>query len=144
MRIELIVRGALVVACLAGAVVSLIVYRSNHLIAGELETGLLGHVDPGSLGRLEDARTPLNPDSLRDSYKAIALTRLGRGAEAERVMLGAARREPENALVWATLSRVQVTAGKRAAARESYRRVFALNSQTPRSLEVPPPLPVGP
>jgi Tfp pilus assembly protein PilF len=53
------------------------------------------------------------------------------------------RREPENQLVWVALARVQVTAGDEEAARRSFRRAVALNSQTTRSLDLPPPLRTG-
>ena len=101
-----------------------------------------GAADNAILAELAAAKTKLNPDSLRDNSVAIVLARTGRADEAERLMLEVVEREPENQLVWVTLARVQVTAGHEDAARRSYRRAVALNSQTPRA-DLPPPLERG-
>jgi Flp pilus assembly protein TadD len=122
--------------------VSAIVYRSEGRIADGVRTVVAGGGDEALLAGLEDAKTPLNPDSLRDNSEAITLARLGRADEAERLMLDVVEREPENQLVWVTLARVQVTAGNLEGARRSYRRALALNSQTPRA-DLPPPLRPG-
>ena len=92
---------------------------------------LRGGGDESTLAQLDRADTPLYPDSVRDSTRGVLLTRLGRPAEGERVLLDAIRREPENQVLWVTLARVQATLGKRAAARASAARASALNSQTP-------------
>ena len=140
----MVVRVGLVAACLVGIAVSAIVYRSEGRTASALKAVLAGRgADEAVVAELRDAETPLNPDSLRDNSEAIALTLLGRTDEAERLMLDAVAREPENQLVWVTLARVQVTAGHKEAARRSYRRALALNSQTPRTEELPPPLEPG-
>ena len=102
-----------------------------------------GGADDAIVAELRAAETPLNPDSLRDNSEAIALARLGHADQAERLMQDVVEREPENQLVWVTLARVQVTAGHEEAARRSYRRALALNSQTPRSADLPPPLKPG-
>jgi predicted Zn-dependent protease len=138
----LLVRAGLVVACLAGIAVSAIVYRSEGRTASALKVVVAGGGDDAVIAELRAAKTPLNPDSLRDNSEAIALARLGHAAEAERLMAPVVRREPENQLVWVVMARVQVTAGHPAAARRSYRRAVALNSQTPR-LDLPPPLRPG-
>jgi predicted Zn-dependent protease len=122
-----------------GIVVSAIVYRSEGRIETSLKAVVAGQADESILGELEDAKTRLNPDSLRDNSKAIVLARTGRAGEAERLMLDVVEREPENQLVWVTLARVQVTAGHPEAARRSYDRAVALNSQTPDA-DLPPPL----
>lgn len=121
---------------------SVIVYRSEGRIADAVTAVVAGSSDPALLDRLEDAETKLNPDSLRDNSRAIVLARNGRAAEAERLMLDVVEREPENQLVWVTLARVQVTAGNDEAARRSYRRAVALNSQTPDA-DLPPRLERG-
>jgi predicted Zn-dependent protease len=131
-----------VLACLAGIVVSAIVYRSEGRIESALRAVVGGAADDAILGELDDAETRLNPDSLRDNSKAIVLARTGRAAEAERLMLDVVEREPENQLVWVTFARVQVTAGHDEAARRSYDRAVALNSQTPDA-DLPPPLERG-
>lgn len=102
-----------------------------------------GGGDDAVVAELRAAKTSLNPDSLRDNSEAIALARLGHADEAERLMLDVVKREPENQLVWVTLARVQVTAGHTEAARRSYKRALALNSQTPRTEDLPPPLEPG-
>jgi predicted Zn-dependent protease len=128
-----------VLACLVGILVSATVYRSEGRIESSLRTVVAGGADNAILAELAVAKTKLNPDSLRDNSTAIVLARTGRADEAERLMLDVVKREPENQLVWVTLARVQVTAGHDDAARRSYRRAVALNSQTPPA-DLPPPL----
>lgn len=111
--------------------ISLIVYQSQRETGLALVEMLRGGGDETTLNRLDDADTPLYPDSVRDSTRAVVLTRLGRPAEGERVLLDAVEREPENQILWVTLARVQATLGKRDAARASAARASALNSQTP-------------
>ena len=139
----MLVRAALVAACVVGIAVSAIVYRSEGRTASALKVVVAGGGDDAVVAELRDAKTPLNPDSLRDNSEAIALARLGHAGEAERLMEDVVRREPENQLVWVTMARVQVTAGHEEAARRSYRRALDLNSQTPRSAALPPPLRPG-
>lgn len=92
---------------------------------------LRGGGDETTLRQLDDADTPLYPDSVRDQTRAVLLTRLGRPAEGERVLLDAIEREPENQILWVTLARVQATLGKRDEARAAAARASSLNSQTP-------------
>ncbi len=87
---------------------------------------------------LEDADSPLNPDALRETTLAIALLKTGRPAEAERVAVGATKEEPESVNAWVTLARIQRTRGRLDAARRSYTRARALNSQIPPR-DLPPP-----
>ena len=135
-------RVGIALACVAGIVVSAMVYRSEGRIASSLKVVVAGGADAAILAELDDAKTKLNPDSLREQVEAIVLARTGRAGEAERLMLDVVEREPENQLVWVTLARVQVTAGHEEAARRSYRRAVSLNSQTPRA-DLPPPLERG-
>ena len=137
-----LVRAGLVALCLVGIVVSAIVYRSEGRIESAVRAVVGGGADNAILSELAVAKTRLNPDSLRDNSEAIVLARMGRTAEAERLMLDVVEREPENQLVWVTLARVQVTAGREDAARRSYRRALALNSQTAPA-DLPPPLRPG-
>jgi predicted Zn-dependent protease len=132
----------LLAVCIVGTVVSVIVYRSEDRIAEAVSAVVSGSADPALLEKLDDAKTRLNPDSLRDNSRAIVLARNGRADEAERLMLDVVEREPENQLVWVTLARVQVTAGHEGAARRSYDRAVALNSQTP-DVDLPPRLERG-
>ena len=125
-------RAALVAACLAGAAASFIAYRSQRETGLALVEMLRGGGDESTLRQLEGADTRLYPDSLRESTRAVVLTRLGRPAEGERILLDAVGREPENQVLWVTLARVQATLGKRADARASAARAAALNSQTPQ------------
>ena len=125
------VRALVVALCIAGAVGSFIGYRSQSETAAVLSEMIAGRADESMLRRLDDADTFLYPDTLRDSTRAITLTRLGRAEEAERVLLRAVEREPENQTLWVTLARVQATLGKPEAARASAARSSALNSQTP-------------
>jgi Flp pilus assembly protein TadD len=141
--LRLLVRAALVVACLAGIAVSAIVYRSEGRTASALKVVVAGGGDDAVVAELRAAKTAWNPDSLRDNSEAIALARLGHADQAERLMRDVVEREPENQLVWVTMARVQVTAGHLGAARRSYRRALALNSQTPRTEDLPPPLRPG-
>jgi predicted Zn-dependent protease len=123
--------------------VSAIVYRSEGRTASAVKIVVAGGGDDAIVAELRDAKTPLNPDSLRDNSEAIILARLGHTEEAERLMQDVVEREPENQLVWVTMARVQVTAGHTEAARRSYKRAIDLNSQTTRSADLPPPLRLG-
>lgn len=143
-RLSILVRAALVVACIAGAVGSFIAYRSQRETGLALVEMLRGGGDESTLKQLEDADTRLYPDSVRDSTKAVVLARLGRAAEGERLLFDAVEREPENQILWITLARVQATLGKGSAARASQARAVALNSQTPAGGAPPPIEPLRP
>ena len=139
MAATLALRALIVLVCAAGVIGSLIVHRSDERIRQGFNEMVIGGSADSTLRKLEDADSRLNPDSRRDLGIAGVLVRRGRGAEAEAVLREALRREPENALLWVGLARVQVTAGKPAAAERSYDRARSLNTQIPRQ-GLPAPL----
>lgn len=133
----MLVRAVLAAACVAGALASVTVYRSDGKIAAALREVVPGGGDAATVAAMDDAKTFLNPDSLREANKAIVLARYGAAGEAERIMLRVVEREPENQNAWVVLARVQATKGDRVAARRSYRRAVELNSRTPFIEPVP-------
>jgi predicted Zn-dependent protease len=76
----------------------------------------------------------LNPSNYRDQGISVAVLHLGRPAEAERLAAKVAREQPQNAFAWTTLTRVQVSRGRVAAARRSWRRVRRLDPHRPAAL----------
>jgi hypothetical protein len=117
--------------CVAGVVASLITYRSET----RLEDGFLSlvvHEPRADALELLDGSAALNPDARRSLGRAILLERAGRGTEAVEELSEAARREPENASVWLTWSRIEIGQGDRDAASRLYARARELDSQLPR------------
>ena len=135
----MLIRASVVVACVAGVVASIIVHRSDERTRQGFEQVLAGSKSDATLRLLESAESRLNPDAVREIGMAGVIARQGRTAEAEELLADLAEREPENAFVWVSLARVQVTAGRRAAARRSYDRARALNSRIPER-GLPPPV----
>jgi Flp pilus assembly protein TadD len=127
----------LAAACVAGVWASVTVYRSDGKIVTALREVVPGGGDAATVAAMEDAKTFLNPDSLREANQAIVLARYGAAPRAEEIMLRVTEREPENQNAWIVLARVQATKGDRAAARRSYRRAVELNSQTPLIEPIP-------
>lgn len=136
---RLLIRASLVLACSAGVVASIIVHRSDERTRAGFQQVLAGSSDESTLRLLESAESPLNPDAVREIGIAGVLARQGRTEEAVSMLRDLAEREPENAFVWVSLARVQVTAGRRDDARRSYDRARALNSRIP-ARGLPPPV----
>ena len=136
---RLLVRAALVAACGLGVVASVIVHRSDERTRQGFQQVLAGSSSESTLRLLESAESRLNPDAVREIGIAGVLARQGRTAEAEALLRRLAEREPENAFVWVSLARVQVTAGRRADAKRSYDRARELNSRIPER-GLPPPV----
>jgi Flp pilus assembly protein TadD len=120
-------------------VASIIVHRSDERTRQGFEQVLAGSASDSTLRLLESAESRLNPDAVREIGIAGVLARQGRMAEAVALLRRLAAREPENAFVWVSLARVQVTAGRLAEARRSYDRARALNSRIPER-GLPPPV----
>lgn len=75
----------------------------------------------------------LHPDTRADIAKAVyALVHRDTGHALEYARDGT-RREPENAVLWVSLARIQEDVGERQQARTSYARAKALDSQLPRT-----------
>lgn len=129
----------LVLACAGGVFAAITVQRSDERIRSGFQQVLAGSSDESTLRLLESAESPLNPDAVREIGIAGVLARQGRTAEAEAMLRELAEEEPENAFVWVSLARVQVTAGRREEARRSYDRARALNSRIPAT-GLPPPV----
>ena len=137
MPARILLRAALAGTCLAAAIASFMTY----IAVVRLKDAFVEFDSAPNFARaLRDMRasdSPLDPSTLRKTVIAVGLLRTGRPAEAEGVMANAVRREPENAAMWVTLARVQLTRGRPAAARASYAHSRRLNPHVPRRL--PPP-----
>jgi Flp pilus assembly protein TadD len=131
---QLAVRVVLAAVCVAAAVASAITYASikrvDHAAYGFARSGDF----PRVLRDLRASDSPLNPSNYRDQGIAVTLLHMGRPAAAERAMARAVENEPENALVWAQLTRIQLTRGRLAAARASWARARRLDPHLPASL----------
>ena len=152
MPLQLLSRVVLAAVCAAGCAVCVLTYVSRVQLKDAFAT-YIAQVSaqprsggPGAarrpfavtLHKLRDSDSALNPNVLRDTGIAISLLHLGRGAESERTMLRAVRREPGNVNAWATLTQVQVARHRIAAARRSYARARQLDPHLPPGL--PPPV----
>jgi predicted Zn-dependent protease len=117
---HVLVRLALALVCAAGVTVSVISRDSRLKAEGVFRYYFDTHDSRGALARIHDARK-LNP-----SYQLeLAEAQLDR-PHAVQILQRAVRREPQNAELWAGLTRAQATAGDRAGAARSYARARAL------------------
>ena len=124
-----LVRAALAAACLAGATVSVITYVSEIRLQHGAAALARGHNAEGALRELRASDSPLNPNSQRSVLVAVALFRAGRRSEAERTLVVAARREPENVQIWASLAYLEFRLGHLAAARAAFAHARQLEPQ---------------
>jgi cytochrome c-type biogenesis protein CcmH/NrfG len=135
--IQLALRGALALVCVAAAVASVITYASvkrvDHAAYGFVASGDF----PRVLRDLRASDSALNPSNYRDQGIAITLLHMGRRAAAERAMARAADAEPQNAFLWVVLTRIRVTRGRLAAARASWAHVRRLDPHLPARLPAP-------
>jgi Flp pilus assembly protein TadD len=135
--LRLVVRVVLLAACAAGCVVCVLTYRSQDQLRRAFDPAAVAKRPFGvTLRALRDSDSAFNPSAFRETGIAISLLRLGRGAESERVLSGALRREPHNVNLWTTLAQIQVARHRLAAARSTYARARALDPHLP---DRPPP-----
>jgi hypothetical protein len=135
---QLALRAGLAVVCVAAAVASAITYASVVRV-DRVANGFLRSADfSGVLRDLRASDSPLNPSNYRDQGIAITLLHIGRGAEGERFMARAAHAEPENALLWVPLTRIQVARGRLAAARASWAHARRLDPHLSAQLPARP------
>jgi hypothetical protein len=131
MRIEPIVRAGVAGLCVAGVVASAITYRSEHRLDEAFGSVVKGKPRAATL-RLAKGSQLLHPDTRADIAKAVfALYRHDRLHSVEYAR-DATRREPENAVTWLTLWRIQNAVAQPAQARISYARARALDPLLPR------------
>jgi Flp pilus assembly protein TadD len=90
-----------------------------------------------ALRDLDASDSPLNPNALRETGVALSLLVTGRPAQAERVIAGAARREPSNPKPWLELTRIQLARGHTAAARVSWAHLRKLIPRAGPGLPAP-------
>jgi predicted Zn-dependent protease len=119
-----------VAAAVACAIAYASVVRVDRAANRFISSGDFAHV----LRDLRASDSPLNPSNYRDQGIAITLLHMGRPATAERVMARIARAEPQNAIVWVPLTRIQVARGRLAAARRSWAHARRLDPQLPAPL----------
>lgn len=134
-RLAALTRLSVVLLCAAGALASLVAYRSERRLEEALTAGYLGeagHLSDAQtkVARLLDEARPLNPDSEIDVSRALFLRKLRPQAEA--ILRTAIRREPDNVRLWLALTQVRVRDGRHGAARRSYERARELDPQLPR------------
>ena len=134
-----LIRVAVVLACVAGIAASVIVHRSDERTRSGFQEVLAGSSSESTVRLLESAESRLNPDSVREIGIAGVRARQKRFDEAVAILRRLAEEEPENAFVWVSLARVQVTAGARAEAKRSYDRARELNPRIPAT-GLPPPV----
>jgi predicted Zn-dependent protease len=87
-----------------------------------------------ALRDLRDSDSALNPSNYRDLGISVALLHLGRPAQAERLAARVTREQPQNAFAWITLTRVEISRRRAAAARRSWQRVRRLDPHRPAAL----------
>jgi predicted Zn-dependent protease len=118
--IQQFLRVAIALAC-AGAVVVSLIARDSRIATEEGFQYYLRTKDArGAFDRFEQAKR-LNPDFGLDIVQSTM-----RPDQADRLLRGALRREPENAELWVALARYQAKRGDREAARQSYARARKL------------------
>jgi predicted Zn-dependent protease len=119
-RIQPFLRVAIALVC-AGAVVVSLIARDSHIATEEAFGYFVRTKDTrGAFDRFERAKR-LNPDFGLEIVQSTM-----RPDQAQRLLTGALRREPENAELWVALARYQAGRGDREAARQSYARARRL------------------
>ena len=131
MLISVLVRTGVVLACVAGVVVSLIA-RDSRTTEQRAFQVYIETKDPQAALKLLDEARPLNPDFALDVGEA----RLKKG-QGVKILSAAVAREPENAELWVRLAQQQVIAGDEAGAQRSYARARELAPLLPP--QGPPP-----
>jgi predicted Zn-dependent protease len=129
---RLLIRGAVVLLCAAGIVVSVIARDSRETQANVFVAFFHSHDAAAALRMLHDAKA-LNPDS----SIAIAEARLTKGPGYVTILQQAVDREPQNAVLWVRLAQHQANRGDKLGAQESYRRATQLDLELPKA--GPPP-----
>ena len=132
---RVLVRAALAVVCLAGAVAAVVTYVSQVNVERTFELPR-GHF-ARALQLAHDADTALNPSVIRETAEAVSLLHTGRPGAAERVSRDAVREWPHDVARWFVLTRIQLGRGHPAAARRSYRRARQLDPHLPAALPAP-------
>jgi Flp pilus assembly protein TadD len=133
---RLLVRAGIAALCVAGVLAGAVTYRSEKAADDARAAYLESRPRQDVVDRYEDSR-PLNPDVEREVGQATALLELGEGARAEELIRDAARREPDNARIWAFWATLALALDKPADARRHWARARALNPRLPA--EVPEP-----
>ena len=131
MLIRLVVRTAVVLACVAGVVVSLIA-RDSRTTEQRAFQVYIETKDPQQALKLLDDAKPLNPDFAI----TVGEARLKKG-QGVAILRRAVAGEPENAELWVRLAQQQAVAGDRAGAQRSYARACELAPLLPP--QGPPP-----
>jgi hypothetical protein len=133
---RLTARLTLALVCGVAAVVSLITYisvlRVDHVAYGF--RGLARSDFARALRDLRRSDWALNPSNYRDQGISVALLHLGHPARAERLAAQVTRDQPQNVFAWKTLTQIEVSRGRLAAARRSWQRVRRLDSHRTAAL----------
>lgn len=120
MPIQPFFRGAIALACAGAAVVSVIARDSRTATEDTFRYFASTHDLRGTYDQFERDKR-LNPDFGLDVVQSTL-----RPDQADRLLRGALRREPENAELWVALAKAQAKRGDGAEARQSYARARRL------------------
>jgi predicted Zn-dependent protease len=126
---RLIARLALALVCGVAAAASITTYVSVKRVdhAREGFRGLARADFARALSELRRSDLALNPSNYRDQGVSVAVLHLGRPAEAERLAAQVTREQPQNPFSWISVTRIQVSRGRLAAARRSWQRARRLD-----------------
>jgi tetratricopeptide (TPR) repeat protein len=125
------VRAILAAVCVAGLIACVLTYRSQSQFTEAFHRSGAKHQYAGALAEVRASESALYPSVDRDSLTTVILLKLGRPAAAERTARRAAAGNPDDVRAWALLARVQLTRGRVAASRASWRRARALKPDLP-------------
>jgi hypothetical protein len=131
-RIDPIVRAGVVGLCIAGVVASAITYRSQQRIVRAFASALEQKPRADTISLANSSQT-LHPDTRADFAKAIYALLHHDAFHAVSYARNATRREPQSAVAWITLARIEAGVSQRQQGRIAYARAKALDSQLPRT-----------
>ena len=123
--------------CAAGVVAGAVTYRSETRYEDAFRAYFESRPREEFVSEFARSRA-LNPNVDGETAEATARIELGQEAEALALLQRAARREPENARVWAFWTRLSLKLGRPAEARRHWERARELNPRLPARL--PPSL----
>jgi hypothetical protein len=124
---RVLVRAAVVAVCVAGVAASVLTYRSQDELKTAFHNFLIKHDFARAAREIQASDSVLFPSVYRDVGVSVSLLLTGHPVRAERIMVRSAERSPGDVRTWVTLSRIQLTRGRVAAARVSYAKARKLN-----------------
>jgi tetratricopeptide (TPR) repeat protein len=132
-----LVRAATATLCAAGVLAGAVTYRSETRYEDAFRAYFQGKPRREYADKFAGSRV-LNPSIDGETAEATARVEIGERGTAVALLRRAARREPENARVWAFWTRLALKLGRPAEARRHWDRARELNPRLPAQL--PPSL----